>query len=60
MVASFVDRIAEEGAHPLQVGHDDEGTPIVLFQLAAWDRGRWLASLSQHFGCALAPAHGKS
>jgi hypothetical protein len=56
MVDTFLEELAEEGACPVHVEHDDEGTASVLFQLAPWDSGTWLTSASRRYGCGLAPA----
>jgi hypothetical protein len=50
--------LEEEGVSVLRVERDDEGSGIVCFELAPWDTGAWLRSLSQRFGCGLAPAPG--
>ena len=50
--------LEEEGVGVLRVERDDEGSGIVCFELAPWDQGAWLTTLSQRFGCALAPAPG--
>ena len=55
MVDKLMERLDEEGATPTRVEHDEEGTALVFFELAAWDRGTWLTSLAQSFGCGLAP-----
>jgi hypothetical protein len=55
MVGGLMDRLDEEGATPVRVEHDDEGTALVFFQLASWDSGSWLTSVAQQFGCGLAP-----
>ena len=50
--------LEEEGVEVLRVERDDEGSGIVCFELAPWDTGAWLSTLSQRFGCGLAPAPG--
>ena len=56
MLAAFTDQLEEEGALLLRVEHDDEGSALVIFQLAAGDGGPWLPALTQQWGCGLAPA----
>jgi hypothetical protein len=48
--------LEEEGVAVLRVERDDEGSGIVCFELAPWDTGASLRSLSQRFGCGLVPA----
>jgi hypothetical protein len=55
LVDKLMERLDEEGAVPVRVEHDEEGSALVFFQLAAWDSGAWLTSLAQNFGCGLAP-----
>jgi hypothetical protein len=56
VVSSFADALEEEDARVLRVEHDDEGSALVFFQLTASDRGAWLPSITQRWGCGLAPA----
>ena len=56
VVPSFAEEIEEEGAMLLRVQHDDEGSALVFFQLAAGDPGVWLPNLPRRWGCGLAPA----
>ena len=57
MIDPLLEQLEEEGAVPLRVEHDtEEGSAQVVFQLGSWDSGAWLPTLSQRFGCALAPA----
>jgi hypothetical protein len=55
MVDKLMERLDEEGAIPLRVEQDPEGTAQVFFQLASWDTGAWLKSLAPTLGCGLAP-----
>ena len=57
-VAPLMEWVEEQGAAVLRVEHDDEGSALVCFELAAWDTGAWLRTVSQRFGCGLAPASG--
>jgi hypothetical protein len=50
--------LEEEGAGVLRVESDDEGSGIVCFELAPWDSGAWIRTVSQRFGCGLVPAPG--
>jgi hypothetical protein len=58
VVEELVTWLEEEGVGVLRVERDDEGSAIVCFELAPWDTGAWLKSLSQRFGCGLVPAPG--
>ncbi len=58
-VTSFLEQLEEEGACQVRMDQDDEGSTLVFFDLAAWDSGDWLPTLSQRFGCGLAPASGR-
>jgi hypothetical protein len=55
-VSLFAEELEEEGAMLLRVQHDDEGSALVFFQLAAGDPGGWLPTLPRRWGCGLAPA----
>jgi hypothetical protein len=55
MVDALMERLDEEGATAVRVEHDDEGAVMVFFELASWDKGAWLRTVAQHFGCGLAP-----
>ena len=58
-VAPFLEQLDEEGASQVRIEQDEEGSSLVFFELAAWDSGDWLPTLSQRFGCGLAPAGGR-
>jgi hypothetical protein len=55
VVPLFAEELEEEGAMLLRVQHDDEGSALVFFQLAAGDPGVWLPNLPRRWGCGLAP-----
>lgn len=56
MIDEFQEQVEEEGAQLVSIDHDDEGTAVVFFALAAGDEGMWLRALTGRFGCGLAPA----
>lgn len=58
MLQDLIDWLEEEGVGVLRVDQDDEGSGIVCFELAPWDSGAWLRTVSQRFGCGLVPAPG--
>jgi len=55
-ISAFTDELEEEEACLLQIAHDDEGSALVFFHLAAGDPGDWLPALARRWGCGLAPA----
>jgi hypothetical protein len=54
LVSRLLEQLKEEGAEPVRVDHDAQGSAQVFFRLGAWDNGAWLPALARNFGCGLA------
>jgi len=60
LLDAFEEQLDEEDARLIGIDHDEEGTAVAFFTLAAWDEGAWLRTLPGRFGCGLAPAPRRS